>query len=109
MKQYKIDAFKGYEKFMKKIGKKAGYICYISWIDKKTLDIRLSKPAFVKCRGERVADSTYMFDPTVERSVYRFDDRGKELDMYKATYDGLVSLHNDLRRMEAAFKEGIDL
>ena len=41
MKQYKIDAFKGYEKFMKKIGRKEGYICYIYWPFKNRLTLKL--------------------------------------------------------------------
>ena len=105
MKKYKIDAFKGYEKFMKKIGRDKGYICSLSWTDRKILELRLSKPAFVKSRGIHGERSTYMFDPTLECDVYRFDDNGKEVNMYKETYRTLVGLHDDLVRMEKAFKE----
>ena len=107
MKQYKIDAFKGYEKFMKKIGRKEGYICYVSWYNKKTLTIRLSYPGFLISKPKNIKhDPVSIFDPSLEGDVSRFDLNGKEVDMYKETYDALVRMHNDFRRMKKAFEEG---
>lgn len=107
MKQYKIDAFKGYEKFIKKIGKKEGYLCYVGWVDKKTLTIRLTYPGYLISNPKGINHSpAFLFDPSLECDVSRFDPNGKEVDMYKETYDALVRMHNDFRRIKKAFEEG---
>jgi hypothetical protein len=106
MKQYKIDAFKGYEKFIKKIGRKEGYICYISWSSKNTLTVRLSIPGFLTSNPKDIKqDPVFFYDPSLECDVSRFDPKGNEVDMYKETYDTMVRMHNDFRRMKKAFKE----
>ena len=106
MKQYKIDAFKGYEKFMKKISRKEGYICYISWYNKKTVMLKLTYLGYWYTNPKDIKQNpVFMFDPSLECDVSRFDLKGKEVDMYKETYDALVRLHNDFRRMKKAFEE----
>lgn len=107
MKQYKIDAFKGYEKFMKKIGKKEGYICYIGWVDKNRMNIKLTYAGYLVRRPREENETpAFIFSPTIERDVPRFDKDGNKVNMYKETYDVLVRMHNDFRRMRKAFEEG---
>jgi hypothetical protein len=106
MKRYKIDAFKGYEKFMKKIGRKEGYICYICWVDKNRMNIKLTYPGFITAHTAKENVPSFLWNPEVNCNIARFDAKGKELDLYKETYDTLVRLHNDLRRTIGAFKEG---
>lgn len=105
MKQYKIDAFKGYEKFMKKIGRKEGYICYIGWLDKNRMNVKLTYPGFITAYVAKEAVPSFLWNPEVVCKVTRLDEKGRELDLYKETYNTLVRMHNDLRRMIDAFKE----
>ena len=107
MKQYKIDAFKGYEKFMKKIGRKEGYICYIYWPFKNRVTLKLTYANYwAKKPKDGHGSGAFMFSPSIECDVCRFDKNGNEIDTYKETYDSLVRMHNDFRRMKKAFEEG---